>query len=57
MYLMIFEDGEMKSAESVGSDDLDAADSGVVDLVDTTDPFRPLRYFNSEWVEIEDVND
>lgn len=57
MYLLIFEDGEMKTAENVNDDCLQAADAGFLDIVETTDPFNPLRRFNGEWVEIESVED
>lgn len=57
MYLMIFEDGEMKSVEEVGSDDLNAADSGCIDLVDITDPHNPTRYISGEWLAVEDLDD
>ncbi|MBD1589743.1 hypothetical protein [Pseudomonas typographi] len=57
MYLMIFEDGEIKSAEEVGIDDTQAADDGLLDLIDISDPFNPTRYSGGEWKSVEDVND
>ncbi|MBD1602519.1 hypothetical protein [Pseudomonas typographi] len=57
MYLMIFEDGEIKSAEEVGIDDTQAADDGLLDLIDISDPFNPTRYWGGEWKSVEDVND
>ncbi|MBD1555271.1 hypothetical protein HAQ04_28205 [Pseudomonas sp. C2L11] len=57
MYLMIFEDGEIKSAEEVGIDDTQAADDGLLDLIDISDPFNPTRYLGGEWKSVEDVND
>lgn len=57
MFLMIFEDGEIKSAEDVSDDDLQAADDGVLDIMDVSEPFTPKRRFDGDWVEVESVND
>lgn len=57
MFLMIFEDGEIKSAEDVSDADLQAADDGVLDIVDVSEPFTPKRRFNGDWVEVENIND
>jgi len=57
MYLLIFEDGEMKSAENVTEDDLRGADDGLLDIVDISEPFTPSRYQNGQWIEVEDVVD
>jgi hypothetical protein len=57
MYLMIFEDGEIKSAEEVGEDDIQAADDDHLDIIDISEPFTPKRRFNNDWVEIESIDD
>ncbi|WP_327440304.1 hypothetical protein [Pseudomonas donghuensis] len=57
MYLMIFEDGEIKNAEDVSDADLQAADDGVLDIVDISEPFTPKRRFNGDWVEVESIDD
>jgi hypothetical protein len=57
MYLMIFEDGEIKTAEEVDEDDIQAADDGCLDIIDISEPFTPKRRFNSDWVEIESIDD
>ncbi|MGF6595096.1 hypothetical protein [Pseudomonas sp. 2835] len=57
MYLLIFEDGEMKSAEDVTDDELRGADDGLLDIVDISEPFTPTRYVGGQWVDVEGVND
>ena len=57
MYLLIFEDGEMKSAEDVTDDELRGADDGQLDIVDISEPFTPTRYVGGQWVDVESVND
>ncbi|MGY4817999.1 hypothetical protein ACVNP3_18880 [Pseudomonas chlororaphis subsp. piscium] len=57
MYLIIFEGGDMKSAEDVSEDDLRGADDGLVDIVDISEPFTPMRYLSGEWIEVESVDD
>ena len=56
MYLMLFEDGEIKSAEDVSDDDLRAVDDGVMEVVDISEPFTPQRYIGGAWHEIEGID-
>jgi len=52
MYIMIMEDGEIGTVTSISKDDLFSVDQGMVDIIDISDPKRPLRYFNSVWDEL-----
>jgi len=54
MYIIIFEDGNMVHAVTISSGDLEAADMGVLDIVDIRDPTHPLRYFDEGWYSLED---
>lgn len=57
MFLLIFEDGEVKRADAVGEDDKQSADDGYIDLIDISDPTSPKRFISGEWLEVEDIND
>jgi hypothetical protein len=56
MFLMIFEDGEVKSTVAVGDDDIQSSDDGYLDLIDITDPEAPKRRWSCEWVDIESID-
>lgn len=56
MFLMIFEDGEIKSTSQVGDDDIQSSDDGYLDLIDITDSSSPKRRFNGDWIEIESID-
>jgi hypothetical protein len=55
MFLIIFEDGEVKRADAVGEDDKQSADDGYIDLIDITDPSVPKRFISGAWSDIEDL--
>ncbi|VVP89566.1 hypothetical protein PS918_03098 [Pseudomonas fluorescens] len=57
MYLMIFEDGEIKSAQELSEDDVRAADDGCLDIIDISEPHTPTRRFSDGWVLIESIED
>jgi|GEM_PF-5986154 len=57
MFLMIFEDGEIKTAEEVSNSDLNAADDGILDILDISEPFSVKRRMYGDWVDVDDVND
>ncbi|WP_161893236.1 hypothetical protein [Pseudomonas juntendi] len=57
MFLMIFEDGEIKTAEEVSDSDLDAADDGILDILDISEAFSVKRRMDGDWVDVDDVND
>lgn len=56
MYILLFEDGQVKKAEAVTSEDIGSLESGyVMDIIDIKDSDNPKR-FNVEsmtWVELE----
>lgn len=57
MFLIIFEDGLIKTAKDIGDDDKDMADDGYVDLIDISSPSEPKRYRSGDWELVEDIDD
>lgn len=57
MFLLIFEDGEVKRTDAIGEDDKQSADDGYIDIIDITESDSPKRFISGEWLEIEDIND
>jgi hypothetical protein len=53
MFVMIHESGDMVLLKELTDNDTNAADDGIVDLLDVSTADKPLRYFNGEWEEIE----
>ena len=53
-YLLIFEDGEMKTTNTVKDDDLQTSDDGDLDIVNMDDR---SRYIYGNWVDIDKVED
>tara|TARA_R110000850_G_scaffold261268_1_gene389310 strand:- start:142 stop:315 length:174 start_codon:yes stop_codon:yes gene_type:complete len=56
MYIIIFEDGSMSYSVTISSEELEAADDGILDIVDISDPTHPLRYFDEGWCSLEVAN-
>ena len=54
MYLMILEDSVARILSSVSDDDLNACDSGMINLIIDLDPDRPKEYHEGEWLDIEE---
>jgi len=50
---MILEDGEVGTVTSVSSGDLLAADSGIVEIINISDPTNPVTYYEEEWHHLE----
>ena len=55
MYLLIYEDGEIQSSREAGADLTEAADDGILDLLDVSDPENPMRWWDSEWQPVDAV--
>lgn len=55
MYLVIFEDGGVKTMAEIGVHELSAADDGYLDIIDISDPELPTRYFDEGWTSIDDA--
>ena len=53
MYLIIFEDGSISKSDSVGISELEAADDGILDLIDISASDSPFRYYDGEWSELD----
>jgi hypothetical protein len=49
MYLLSFGDGEIFKIDELDDGVLPAADDGIVDVVDISDPLNPLHYYGQEW--------
>ena len=57
MWLYIFDGGEVKKSElEPCQDDKDAADDGILDLIDITDG-KPLQYYEGKWNELLDASE
>jgi len=56
MFLIIFEDGEIKRTEALADGDLESADDGYLDLLDVSEPTSPKRFISGEWVEVEELD-
>jgi hypothetical protein len=55
MYIVIFEDGAVTKTNRIDECDLSAADGGIIDIIDITNPEDPQRYYvDGEWVEVDD---
>jgi hypothetical protein len=55
MWLYIFENGEVKKSDVEPCDgDMDAADSGILDLIDIKGQ-QPLQYAHGKWHGIDDA--
>lgn len=52
MYIFIFEDGSFKKGDTILDGDLDAAESGILEIIDISG--EPKYYSgNGEWVDLE----
>lgn len=51
MFIMILEGGEPQYAQVVTQDELDAADSGILEIIDLSHT-PPKTYWEGAWTEI-----
>jgi hypothetical protein len=56
MFLIIFEDGEVKRAAHLSEGDEQSAEDGYLDLIDISDPTSPKRFISGEWGEVEELD-
>ena len=49
MYIIIWEDGTVKSAQNVGKDDLTACNDEYMQIIDITTPDQPREYVDGDW--------
>lgn len=54
MYLIIFEDGSIQKTSRVSTEDLDASEQGLQEVLDISDPEEPKIYIEGDWEEIEE---
>jgi hypothetical protein len=54
-YLLITEDQNVFKTDALAPGDLDAADDGLLDVIDISDPADPLRYFDGGWTNVEEA--
>jgi len=54
MYIIVFEDGTIRSSATVEDDVLEAASDSFCDVLDVSGEV-PLIYSSSEWKEVEPV--
>jgi hypothetical protein len=55
IYLVIFEDGEVRKTSMLQDEDLQSCDDGVLDVIDITNPKDPVNYVNGMWVTVPDA--
>ncbi len=53
MYIVITEDGLVGSMKSVSSDDLSSANDGLLDIIDISNPEKPVTYYDGKWNILE----
>lgn len=54
MYIFIFEDGTIKKGRMIISDDLLSVEDGILEIIDITEPKKPLYYHgDGEWKDLE----
>ena len=53
MYLVIFEDFSIRHTAELEDGLLSAADDGLVEVVDISNPEHPLRYTNGNWCSVD----
>jgi len=52
MYLFITEDGSIYKGDYITEDETNAADSGILDIINTSGP-QPTQYINGSWYGID----
>ena len=56
MYIIVFEDGEIKCANTLFPGDFEAVEDGILDIIRIDEPgTAPKQYGSGEWTEIEIV--
>lgn len=53
MYLITLEDGSTYATKEISNDDYSDCNNGYMQIVDISDPEKPLDFFDDEWTEIE----
>ena len=53
MFVVIFEDGDMRLVDSVDDDLLQEADDYWISLLDVSVPDAPKNYYEGKWHELE----
>ena len=55
-YITIAEDGTVNHhAGTLPQEVLDAADDGLYDVIDISDPMNPLRYWDEGWTNVDEL--
>jgi len=55
MYILIFENGEVKKTATINSNDMIAVDDGILDIIDISGD-EPKTYYNGVWHDLESVD-
>ena len=53
MFIYIFNDGEIKTTDRLSIGDLEAADDGLIDILDIGNLDGPKIFHDGEWNEVE----
>ena len=52
MYILIFEDGEIKKSDGIASQDLESCDAGYLSIIDISNPCNPREYYAGAWIAL-----
>ena len=55
MYIVIFEDGDIRRATTLLQADFDSADEGLIDILDVSGEI-PFHYVNGKWLKLKEIN-
>lgn len=56
MYILIFEDGSICKTKEITNEDKSAVSDGLVDIIETSNPNRPLIYVGPHFEDIAEAN-
>lgn len=54
MYILIFENGEVKQADNICDGDLRSSDADMLTIIDITDAM-PTEYHDGKWHPLDDI--
>lgn len=57
MYIYIFEDGEVKKSTTFSNDDLSSVADGILDVIDISDPDKPIASVGGGgWIDLKSAD-
>lgn len=55
MFIVIFEDGQIKRVSTLLPEDYAASDDGLLDIIDIGELQEPKQWYDNSWNEIEEI--